>query len=143
MKYYVFGKNFTFLNKPILDLLKDTIDYEYLGENVDLSKLPKDKDFYWILILNPNILTINFKKFSKFVEENKDKNIFVARKIKTFGCVIFKENKQIDKFIVNKLYIFIGILGVKRENLYPTMAETIKNLPKDNTAVYIQRKGEK
>ena len=143
MKYYIFGRNFTFLNKPILDILKSNgLDFEYLGEKVDLSKIPDNLEYICILILNPNILNINFKKLNEFIEKNKNFNVFVARKVKTFGCVLFKPNKEIDKFLINKLYIFAGILCIKKENFKNKMSEMIKNLDK-TTKVYILRRERK
>lgn len=137
MKVFIFGKS-TIGDKVLLKLVNESLRLEsnYLGEQVDLSKVvPSEENL--VIIINPAIFNIDLDKVIGYINKDKVRPLVVLRKLKTFGAVLFKENLIIDRIVTNKICVFAGIIYFRKEDFKVTMAELLRGLDTVNLRTYI------
>lgn len=137
MKGFIFGKS-SVGDQIILKLIKDSlkIESEYLGEDVDLSKItPVEENL--IIVTNPHLFNVDLDKVIHHIDKDKTKPLIVVRKLKTFGAVCFKPNLEVETILTNKIYVFAGILYVPKEYFKATMAELFREINKKLLRSYI------
>ena len=140
MKAFIFSRH-SLGDKVIQETLKKQLtclDVEYLGERVDLSRI-KPEEQNLILVVNGSLYSIDLDKIIGYIRKDLEKPLVVVKKIKTFGTISFNKDREIADISTNKVFLFAGILYIKKEDLRNTMSEVFKGLneKKDQVRVYI------
>lgn len=139
MKAYLFGKQ-NLGDGVLLKMIQSSLsmDSEYLGEKVDLSRVKSEAENL-LIVVNQSLFQVDLDKVLSYVKKDISKPLLVVKKIHTFGSVIFKENYEIDRLTANKVYVFAGILYLPEQYLKDrgTIAEVFRNVPKEEWRCYI------
>jgi len=142
MNAWVYGK-YTLGDKIVLTHFKNTLENcQYLGENVDLSKItPVEHNL--IIISNPSLFQIDQDKVLAYIKKDLSRPLLVIKKIKTFGTVFFEANYKVERITTNKSYSFAGMLFLPKEYFslleegHKTVAEIFRKVPYDAWNFYI------
>lgn len=139
MKIFLFGRNANVGEKCLLANFQKELPKEdviYLGEKVDLSKIvPEEHNI--VIIANSLIFNINTTKIIGMIKKDLSKPLIVNKKIKSFGATIYAPNLAIKKILVNKVYLFGGMLYFPKKYYKTTLVEILKNLPVQEIRSYI------
>ncbi len=136
MKCFIYGRK-SYGDEIILSVIRDSLklEYKYLGERVDLSKIDV-QDENLIMIINSYIFNMDLDKIYAYINKDLSKPLVVVRKIKTFAALSFKPNLELDTITTNKLYIFAGILYLPKQYYKKTMSEIFKTMDKKDLRIY-------
>jgi len=137
MKIFVFGKE-NIGDKIIRSVIEKNSKYtlEYLGEKVDFSKIiPAEQNL--IIISNPLLFNFDMFRLLGCVNKELDKPLVVSKKIKAFAAFIYEPDLKVSKILVNKVYVFGGIVYLLKNDLKSTMAETFRQLDVKRLRSYI------
>jgi hypothetical protein len=140
MEIHLFGKSLTTGDKILLEDIKKQCKKEeffYYGEKVDLSLIKPSSQHQLIIVSNPLLFNIDITKVVGMVKKDLDRPLIMVKKLRSFGGLVYKPNLEIDQILVNKIFVFSGLLYVRKEDLRLTMSETLKSLDIKKLRSYI------
>ena len=135
MKAFLFSP-YSLGDKIILETIKKSLSVpsEYMGQDVDLSKIKPVKENL-IIVINRSLFKVDMTRLVAYVNKEPNLPMVVVRKTKAFGAVGFGEYRKIEKIWANKVFLFAGILYLPEEYFRTRMSDIFINLDRNKGKV--------
>ena len=136
LKAFVFG-GYTIGDTILEQVIESKLDVpvDYCGSKVDLSRVtPEEHNL--IIILNKNTFDLDLHTILGYIKKDLDKPLVVWKKIRTFGGAVFSKDVTLEQILVNKIFIFSGIIYIPKQYYKSTMSEVLKGLELNSVRSY-------